>query len=175
MKEKLEIDLAQLPEEGIAMSGELDPKVFELSEKDAKPQAGLEYDLYVQRFDDELLLRGSLGTPFEFKCVRTNNLFVQTISLEEVAVAVEVTSGTVDVTEALREEVLINFPSYPRCDEGDEPVECEIDERYLALDKPPEAGVCDAPSDEADSSADLNDPNDQWSALDGLNQFKDNQ
>jgi len=174
MKEKLEIDLAQLPEEGIAMSGELDQKIFGLSEKDAKPQAGLEYDLYVQRFDDELLLRGYLGAPFEFKCVRTNNLFVQTISLEEVAVAVEVVSGTVDVTEALREEVLINFPSYPRCDEGDEPVECEIDERYLALDKPPEAGVCDAPSDEADSSADLNDPNDQWSALDGLNQFKDN-
>ena len=175
MKEKLEIDLAQLPDEGVAMSGELDPKVFGLSEKDAKPQAGLEYDLYVQRFDDELLLRGYLGAPFEFMCVRTNNLFVQTISLEEVAVAVEVNSGTVDVTEALREEVLINFPSYPRCDEGDDPMECELDERYLALDKSPEDSVSDAPSDEASSTTGQNDSNDQWSALDGINQFKDNQ
>lgn len=172
MENKLEIDLAQLPEEGQAMSGELDPKIFGLSEQDAKPQAGLEYDLYVQRFDDELLLRGYLGAPFEFTCVRSNKLFVQTISLEEAAVSVEVTSGTVDVTEALREEVLINFPNYPRCDEGDEPMECELDERYLALDKVPEDGVSDAPSDEADSSTGSKD---QWAALDGFNQFKDNQ
>ena len=166
MEEKLEIDLAQLPEEGKAYAGELDAKVFGLSEKDAKPMGGLEYDLYVQRFDDELLLRGYLGSPFEFKCVRTNKLFVQTISVDEAAVSVEVVSGTIDVTEALREEVLINFPSYPRCDEGDEPMECELDERYLALDKPAEDSVSDAPSDEQ---------GDQWSALDGFNQFKDNQ
>ena len=89
--------------------------------------------------------------------------------------SVEVTSGTVDVTEALREEVLINFPNHPRCDEADEPLECEIDERYLALDKAPEGGVSDAPSDGADSSADSNDSKDQWAALDGINQFKDNQ
>lgn len=175
MEEKLEIDLAQLPEEGKAMSGELDPKIFGLPKNDAQPQAGLEYDLYVQRFDDELLLRGYLGCPFEFTCVRSNKLFVQTISLEEAAVSVEVTSGTVDVTEALREEVLINFPNHPRCDEADEPLECEIDERYLALDKAPEGGVSDAPSDGADSSADSNDSKDQWAALDGINQFKDNQ
>lgn len=166
MQEKLEIDLGLLPEEGMAFSGELDAKVFGLSEKDAKPMGGLEYDLYVQRFDDELLLRGYLGAPFEFTCVRTNKSFVQTISLDEVAVSIEVVSGAVDVTEALREEVLINFPSYPRCDEGDEPMECELDERYLALDKPPEDSVSDAPSGEQ---------GDQWSALDEFNQFKDNQ
>ena len=42
MEEKLEIDLAQLPEEGKAMSGELDPKIFGLPKNDAQPQAGLE-------------------------------------------------------------------------------------------------------------------------------------
>ncbi len=166
MEEKLEIEMAHLPEEGKAFSGVLDSKVFGLSERDARPVGGLEYDLYVQRFDDELLLRGYLGAPFEFVCVRTNKLFVQTISLEDVAVALEVISGVVDATEAIREEVLISFPSYPRCDEGDDPMECELDERYLALDKPVEDGVSDAPSDERE---------DQWSALDGFNQFKDKQ
>ena len=166
MEDKLEIDLGLLPEEGMAYSGELDPKIFGLPGGDAKPMSGLEYDLYVQRFDDELLLRGYLGAVFEFMCVRTNKLFKQTISLEEAAVSLEVASGVVDATEALREEVLISFPNYPRCDEGDEPMECELDERYLALDKPPEDGVSDAPADEQ---------GDQWSALDGFNQFKDNQ
>lgn len=166
MQEKLEIDLSQLPEEGKVFSGELDAKVFGLAANDVKPMGGLEYDLYVQRFDDELLLRGYLGCPFEFMCVRTNKLFVQTISIEEAAVAIEVVSGTLDATEAIREEVLINLPSYPKCDEADEPMECELDERYLALDKPEEGSVTDAPPHEKD---------DQWSALDGFNQFKDKQ
>lgn len=166
MQEKLEIDMAQLPEEGKAYSGVLDPKVFGLTEKDVKPVGGLEYDLYVQRFDDELLLRGYLGAPFEFTCVRTNKLFVQTISLEEAAVSLEVLSGTVDATEAIREEVLINLPDYPKCDQADIPMECKLDESYLALDKPVEDRVSDAPSAES---------GDQWSGLDGFNQFKDKQ
>lgn len=168
MEEKLVIDLALLPEEGKAYSGELDAKIFGLPENDAKPVGGLDYDLYVQRYDDELLLRGYVGAPFEFTCARTNKLFVQTISLEEVVVSLEVTAGTVDATEALREEVLINLPDYPRCDQADEPLECEVDERYLALDKPAQDSVSDAPSHEGEQA-------DQWSALDELNQFKDNQ
>jgi uncharacterized metal-binding protein YceD (DUF177 family) len=166
MQEKLEIDMAHLPEEGKAFSGVLDPKVFGLSENDAKPVGGLEYDLYAQQFDDELLLRGYLAAPFEFTCVRTNNLFIQTISLEDAAISLEVDSSIMDVTEAIREEVLINFPAYPRCDQADEPMECKIDERYLVLDKTIEDSVCDAPPSEN---------TDQWSALDGFNQFKDNQ
>ncbi len=166
MQEKLEIDMAHLPEDGKEYIGVLDPKIFGLSERDAKPLGGLEFDLFVQRFDDELLLRGFLSAPFEFTCVRTNNLFVQTISLEDAAISLEVNSNMMDVTEAIREEVLINFPAYPRCDQGDVPMECKIDERYLALDKTTEDSVCGAPPREN---------TDQWSALDGFNQFKDNQ
>lgn len=164
MQEKLEIDMAQLPEEGKAFSGVLDAKIFGLSENDAKPVGGIEFDLYAQRFDDELLLTGYIAAPFEFSCVITNNLFVQTISLEDAAISLEVISSTMDATEAIREEVLINFPAHPRCDQADEPMECKIDERYLALDKPMEDSVSDAPPRENA---------DQWSALDGLNQFKD--
>ncbi len=165
MNEKLIVELAHLPEEGMAVSGELDPSIFSLNANDARPVSGLEYNLYVQRFDDEVLFRGYLGASFEFMCVRTNKWFVQTISLEECAVAIEVVGGNIDATEAIREEVLINFPTYPKCDEGDNPEKCEIDERYLALDKPVDVEVNDAPSSEGD---------DRWSALDGINQFKDN-
>jgi len=165
MQDKLEIDLAQLPDEGKAFSGFVDPKVFGLPERDAKPVDSLEFDLYAQRFDSELLLRGYLAAPFEFQCVRTNALFIQTISVEDAAISLEVSSGVVDATEAIREEVLIHFPAYPRCDEGDVPMDCDVDERYLALDKPLEDSVKDAPSDESA---------DQWSALDGFKPSKEN-
>ncbi|GAA5496180.1 uncharacterized protein SAMN02745181_2683 [Rubritalea squalenifaciens DSM 18772] len=164
MRKTLIIDLATLPEEGKEFSGELDPTVFDLPKGDAQPQGPLEYDLYVQRFEDELLFRGSISAAFQFECVRDNQLFTQTISIEECAIAIEIESSTVDATEALREEVLINFPAYPRCDEADEPHECNIDERYLAVDKPTDDGVDEAPPSEGD---------DPWSALDSFKHLSD--
>lgn len=158
----LVIELSHLPEEGKTFAGELDDSIFQLPARDATPVSSLGYELHVQRFEDDVYLRGYLGAAFEFTCSRTNIKFIQTISLEEVAIVLEIESGSVDATEAIREEVLINFPSYPRCDEADEPIDCEINERYLALDKTHETTVDDAPASETD---------DQWGALDQLDTF----
>jgi uncharacterized metal-binding protein YceD (DUF177 family) len=69
-----------------------------------------------------------------------------------------------DVTEAVREEILINFPVDPRCDEGDVPEPCEIDSRYLSVDKSAEDGLPTPPRAGSD---------DLWSALDTLKDLKD--
>ena len=165
MKGKLIIDLAALPDEGGTFSGELPATVFDLPEGDAQATGPLEYDLWVQRFGSELLLTGMLSAPFEFTCVRTLHPFIQTIRLEDAAVSVELASeGEIDVTEALREEVLIHFPLDPRCEEGDLPQHCEIDPRYLSVDKPSEDGLTTPPRAEGD---------DRWSALDTLKDLKD--
>ena len=165
MKGHLIIDLANLPEEGKAYSGELPKEIFDLPEEDAQAVGPLEYDLWVHRFGSELLLTGSISTPFEFTCVRTLHPFVQTIRLEDVAVAIEIErEGQIDATDALREEVLINFPVDPRCEEGDVPQKCEIDSRYLSVDKPAEDGLPTPPRAGSD---------DRWSALDILKDLKD--
>ena len=165
MKGHLIIDLANLPEEGKAFSGELPQEIFGLPEEDAQAVGPLEYDLWVHRFGSELLLTGTLSAPFEFICVRTLHPFVQTIRLENAAISLEIEhEGPIDATEALREEVLINFPVDPRCEEGDVPQKCEIDSRYLSVDKSPEDGLPTPPRAESD---------DRWSALDILKDLKD--
>jgi uncharacterized metal-binding protein YceD (DUF177 family) len=165
VKGHLIIDLATLPEEGKAFSGELPAEVFDLPEGDAVPLGPLGYDLWVQRFEGELLLTGTLSAPFEFTCVRTLHPFRQTIRLEGAAASVEIgTQGEIDATEALREEILIHFPVDPRCEEGDTPQKCEIDPRYLSVDKPAVDGLPTPPRDGGD---------DRWSALDHLKDLKD--
>jgi len=165
MKGHLTIDLASLPEEGKGFSGELPKEIFDLPEGDAQALGPLEYDLWVQRFGSELLLTGSLSAPFEFTCVRTLHPFVQTIRLDGAAVSIEIGSeGEIDASEALREEVLLNFPVDPRCEEGDVPQKCEIDPRYLSVDKPDEDALPTPPRDGGD---------DRWSALDHLKNLKD--
>jgi len=160
MPRKLLIDLALLPEEGQEFVGEIPGEIFDLPESDARPMGPLAYDLRVQRFGSELLLTGSLSAPFEFTCVRTLHPFVQTLSIESAAISVEIgEGGLIDVTDALREEILIEFPPYPRCDDADEPQHCEIDPRYLAVDKVAEDDVENRPRAEGDS---------RWAALDAL-------
>lgn len=157
----LHIDLENLPANGKSFAGELDPALFELGPDDATPQGPLYYELFAQRFETELLLQGSLSAAFQFTCVRTLHDFVQTISLPNAAVSVEITQETMDVTEALREEILLLFPAHPHCDDGDDEVECEIEEKYLAVDKTPLSGVEAPPAHDGDS---------RW---DALNQIPD--
>lgn len=165
MKGHLIIDLATLPEEGKAFSGELPKEIFDLPEGDAQPTGPLEYDLWVQRFSSELLLTGTLSAPFEFTCVRTLHPFVQTIRLENAAVSLEIgRESEIDANEALREEILINFPADPRCEEGDVPQKCEIDSRYLSVDKSAEDELPTPPRAGSD---------DRWSALDNFKDLKD--
>jgi len=165
MKGRLMIDLASLPDEGKGLSGELPKEIFDLPEGDAKALGPLEYEVWAQRFGSELLLTGSLAAPFEFTCVRTLHPFVQTIRLEGAAISIEIENeGDIDASEALREEILLNFPVDPRCEEGDVPQQCEIDPRYLSVDKPREDELPTPPRAESD---------DRWSALDNLKDLKD--
>jgi uncharacterized protein len=165
MKQSLTIDLPNLPEEGQSFSGELDGAIFDLPQADASSAGPLEYDLWAQRFESELLLTGSISAPFEFTCVITLKRFLQTIHLDSAAIAIEIgNSSQLDLTEAIREEVLLQFPLDPRCDEGDTPEPCEIDPRYLAVDKPDGNDLSPAPRNEDD---------DRWSALNDLTGLND--
>jgi len=165
MKTSLVIDLTTLPEEGMAFSGKLDGAIFDLPNNDANSASPLDYDLWVQRFESELLLTGVLSASFNFTCVVTLKRFLKTIRLESAAISLEIGhSSQLDVTEALREEVILDFPADPRCDEGDVPEPCEIDSRYLAVDKSEENGLTPAPRKEGD---------DRWSALNDLTGLND--
>jgi len=165
MQERLMIDLAGLPEDGKWFTGELQKSVFDLPVGDAQAVGPLIYELWAQRFDSELLLTGSLSASFELICVRTLHPFIQTIRLEAVAMAIEIgNAAEIDATEALREEVLLNLPVSPRCEDGDEPHHCEIDPRYLSVDKPCKDGLPTPPRAEGD---------DRWSALDNIKDLKD--
>ena len=157
---KLVIDLATLPEEGKHLTGKIDPSIFELRKEDPQPKGPLSFDLQIQRFEEEVLLQGSLSCIFEFECVRTLHPFAKTISLPYAAISLEIGNfGEIDATEALREELLLEVPNHPTCEIADTPRKCEINPLYLAVDKTQSDEVDPPPREEADS---------RWSALDSF-------
>lgn len=159
MKKHLFIDLNTLPEDGKTYSGEIDGSIFTFPGEATHATGPMLYELYVQKFDNEVLVRGNLSVPIEFTCVRTLVPFIQTIRVDDCNLCIEATDSQIDLVEALREELVILFPNYPRCDEGDEQMECNLDSRYLAVDKPPLGDVKTPSRDGA--------PN-PWDALDAI-------
>ena len=156
----MKIELVHLPDEGESLTGEISKEVFDLNEDHTKATSPLRYDLFAQRFDGELLLTGAISTTFELTCMRTLHKFLQTIELPSVAISVEIgDNGIIDASAALREELVIELPNNPYCEDGDDPGTCEIDTRYLAVDNPPDVGVDNAPAQD--------EPN-PWDALDAL-------
>jgi len=159
VKKHLQIDLNSLPEEGKTYSGELDGSIFSAHGEKIKAKSPLYYDVFIQKFDTELLVRGNLSAGFLFTCDRCLIDFAQTIDADEVSLSMEISSSQLDLTELFREELVIQFPDYPHCDEGDDQLTCNLDSQYLAVDKPPKDGVKTPPQGE--------EPN-PWDALDAL-------
>jgi uncharacterized metal-binding protein YceD (DUF177 family) len=131
----MQIDLANLPDEGKQFDGEIPPEIFDIKGTDIISVSPLKYSLHAQRFDTELLVTGPIEATFELTCMRSLHPFSKTISIPSAAISIEIGP------------------------DGDSPGNCEIDPKYLAVDKPADDGVDNAPPQEK--------PN-PWAALDAL-------
>jgi len=159
MKTQLRIDTSSLPEEGKSFSGELDSSIFSFLGDDTKSLGPLTYDLYIQLFESELLLRGSLSATMEFTCVRDLEKFVKTLEINDFCTSIEISGGEIDITNTLCEEITFLFPDYPHCNDADAPKECILDSRYLVVDNTQQDDVKTPPAAEQ--------PN-PWAALDAI-------
>ncbi len=161
MQTQLIIPLEEFPEEGRFLQGELDAALFGIDSAALHSTGPLSYQLEVQLFETELMVRGSLSAPFELRCDRCLAAFPYTVELSELAFSYDVKGKlALDITEDLREEVVLALPSYPKCEISG--LECEINDTFgdFRLDKDPQSGVDFAtPSGES-----------VWDALDQLPQ-----
>jgi uncharacterized protein len=117
---KFEILVARLDADGDYYEGELDCSVLEMDEdRYARPFAGLRYKLFAQILGTELLVRGSLEQDFTADCARCGEEFDFTLEVPDFTVSVEVKERTeiIDLTEELRESIILELPMYPLCRE----------------------------------------------------------
>jgi uncharacterized protein len=151
MQMNLTISLEEFPETGRILRGELDPAVFGIDSDSLRSTGPLSYELEAQLFETELVLRGSISAPFELRCDRCLALFPYTVELPGLALSYDVKGKlAIDITDDLREEVILALPSYPKCEISG--LECEINDTFgdFRLDKEPQSGVDSAtPSGES--------------------------
>ena len=135
---KLIIDASRVDPEGETLEGEVD--CIDIDEEFVRPFGGVRYRLTAQVFGTELLVRGHLEQDFDLVCSRCGKDFDDTIKVEDFTASYEVAENApeIDVTEDIRESVLLELPNFPVCDENcvgvEQKSEMPSDDRWGALD-----------------------------------------
>ncbi len=129
----LSIDPRNLPAEGRRLEGTLPPDFFALPEGDpVRPAGQLDLQLRVLRDDDDLIVTGRLRAPFQFDCVRCLQPLDYLVDLDAYHLEIPIENDQIiDLTDWLREDILLTLPSYPRCEDSNVlPRDCAAEGRF---------------------------------------------
>ena len=155
------VHINDLPPEGKQFVGELRPAVFqELNAEGPHPVGVTKFEVVVSLDKESVLVEGVVESEFELECSRCLEKFRWRLLMDPY-VSEEAREGrsNLDLTEFLREDILLALPGYPHCEDStDSSRVCPAAGKFADASKY-------APiSDEADSAP----PSALWSALDGL-------
>lgn len=114
----MKIHLRQIPDDGLHFEGEEDCPLSELDEAEGVQCAGpLRYNVDVGISEGALWASGSLAQPVELRCVVCLENFPFEIAVPIFALHQELHGPeTIDLTPAMREDLLLNMPAHPHCD-----------------------------------------------------------
>ena len=155
----MKVHLNQIPVEGLHKEGTDDRKLLDLHEADLRPVSDIEYSLDIGLSDGGLFAVGSIGVDLELQCVKCLETFRYPLRLPDFACQVELTGkDTVDLTEPIREDIVLALPPHPHCDWNGERV-CP------GVFVQPKATTA---SDPLSTLGEPEDPRKVWGALDQL-------
>jgi len=131
----LRIDLREVPESGLRLTGEVPRDVFDVGDPHLRPASALLYDCELSITGETLLVVGDFEAAFELECARCGTPFVYRLQLSGHTIQEELENRAIlDLTNTLREDILLALPAYPHCDEGPDARPCPAAERFESED-----------------------------------------
>jgi len=112
------IEIAKISPEGSTYAGELPGDVLELDgDKFAHADGPVACDFFVYLVSHEMIVKGTIQAPLRLLCGRCGGFFSTTITVSSFLRAYPIQEGLekMDITGDIREDVVLEIPSYPRC------------------------------------------------------------
>ena len=128
-----QFDIRNLPTEGKQLTGTLQGSFFQLPENDpVKAVSPLEFDLNAVRDGKDIIVTGSLLATFELQCGRCLERFLHQVDLPNYEAELPIEKETtMDLTDMVREDILLTLPNFPRCEDGNvEPRDCPAQGKF---------------------------------------------
>jgi uncharacterized metal-binding protein YceD (DUF177 family) len=119
----MKVHIHQIPAEGKHYEGEDANSMLDLHDEDVKPISPVRYALDVGLSGGGLFATGRVGVDMRLHCVTCLEAFEFPLTVNDFACQVELTGAeTVDLTEPVREDILLALPAHPHCDWNGEKV-----------------------------------------------------
>jgi uncharacterized metal-binding protein YceD (DUF177 family) len=113
----MKVHLLQIPADGKRYEGEESNAILDLHEPEVQPVSSVRYSFDVGLSNGGLWANGKLGVDLDLQCVKCLETFTYPVEVPDFAVQIELTgSETVDLTPAMREDILLTLPAHPHCD-----------------------------------------------------------
>lgn len=112
------IEIFKLSPEGSTLTGEEPGEILELEHDKFVHSGGpISYNLFAYMAPHELIVKGTLTAPLAMLCGRCAEFFSTIITVSSFLHAYPIAEGVdkVDITPDIREDILIELPSYPTC------------------------------------------------------------
>ncbi|MEQ1861259.1 MAG: DUF177 domain-containing protein [Chthoniobacteraceae bacterium] len=146
----MKIHTSQIPPEGAHFEGEESAAFLALS-ADITALTPVSYSLDVGLSEGGFFATGRVAVDLEVACVGCLERFTLPIRVDDFACQIELTSSEeINLTDTLREDILLALPPHPRCDWSGK-------RKCPGVERPPSAGLEPA-----------EDRPDVWGALDKL-------
>lgn len=113
----MKIHINQIPVGGLHLEGEEPASILDIRDDLVRGIGPVHYALDVGLSDGGLFATGQLSVDLEMECVTCLEPFVHRLEVEDFAFQIDLGgSETVDLTEAIREDILLALPPHPHCD-----------------------------------------------------------
>ena len=111
------IDPKVIPVSGVKLVGEEQPEIMDLVDPAIRFPRPIRYEINASLTGGMLLLRGRLETRVLLKCSRCLEEFERDLTVESFfsRKEVEAGEGKIDLTEDLREDIILTLPLKPLC------------------------------------------------------------
>jgi uncharacterized metal-binding protein YceD (DUF177 family) len=113
----MKLHLKQIPPEGRHFAGEEPAASLELAGTDFTARTPITYAIEVGLSEGGLFATGTLAVELECACVSCLERFTLPVRVADFACQVELSGAEeIDLTEPMREDILLALPAHPRCD-----------------------------------------------------------
>jgi len=107
----------QIPAEGLHLEGEEPAAILELDDPSVRPLGPVRWWLDIGLSGGGLFATGRLAVDLGLECVSCLRKFTYLLRVDDFATQIELKGPeTVDLTDQMREDILLALPPYPHCD-----------------------------------------------------------
>jgi uncharacterized protein len=117
----IRIETSQIGENGYSVAGEEPGDLLDLARDPvARPDGPIRYELTVEAAGTELVVRGWAEAPLQIRCSRCAQFFSTTARVSSFLHAYESAEHPefLDVSDDVREDLLLEIPAFPLCQAG---------------------------------------------------------